>query len=238
MTENQNLYFIRLLQAAFRNPDRKRAIMAAIDEIESKKKLAEYREGYRNFKVFLKAIDSYASSDPEIAGSLGAEIIESKMIDILTNTFQGNEKDMQAIMKLIEADPGLLSDYETLKTEISEFLPTDTVIMIEILKDGRSYASFAYEPSTKLVSVKGITPGSYTIRLSTGLLLWEGQLQEKELIWTKAFPREKVKAAAETKAISRKASLSESLLKGELILEIFPGLESGAIQLSVGKLEK
>jgi hypothetical protein len=238
MTENQNLYFIRLLHEAFRNPDRKRAIKAAIDEIESKKKLAEYREGYRNFQAFLKAIDKYASSDPEIAGSLGAEIIESKMIDILTNTFQGNEKDKQAISELLKSDPGLLSDYEALKTEISEFLPTETLIIIEILKDGRSYASFAYEPSTKLISVKGITPGSYAIRLSTGLLLWEGQLREKELVWTKAFPKEKVKAAAETKAIGRKASLSKPLLNGELTLEVFPGLESGAIQLSVRKPEK
>jgi hypothetical protein len=238
MTENQNLYFIRLLQEAFRNPDRKRAIKAAIDEIESKSKLAEYREGYRNFQAFLRAIDKYASSEPEIAGSLGAEIIESKMIDILTNIFQGNEKDKQALMKLIKTDSGLLSDYEALKTEISEFLPTETLIMIEILKDDRYYASFAYEPSTKLISVKGITPGSYTIRLSTGVLLWEGQLQEKELIWTKAFPKEKVKAAAETKAIGQKASHSEPLLNGELTLEIFPGLESGAILLSIRKSEK
>jgi hypothetical protein len=238
MTENQNLYFIRLLQKAFRSPDKKRAMKAAIDEIESKSKLAEYSEGYRNFQAFLKAIDKYASSEPEIAGSLGAEIIESKMIDILTNTFQGNEKDKQAISELLKADPGLLSDYEALKTEISEFLPAEASIMIEILKDGRSYASFAYEPSTKLISVKGITLGSYVIKLSTGLLLWGGQLQEKELIWTKAFPKEKVKAAAETKAIGRKASLSKPLLNGELILEVFPGLESGAIQLSVGKPEK
>jgi hypothetical protein len=238
MTENQNLYFIRLLQEAFRNPDRKRAMKAAIDEIESKSTLAEYREGYRNFQAFLQAIDKYASSEPEIASGLGAEAMESKMIEILTNTFEGNEKDKQAIIELIKADPGLLSDYEALKTEISEFLPAETAIMIEILKDGRPYTSFAYKPLSSLISVKGITPGSYAIKLSTGLLLWEGHLQEKELIWTKAFPKEKVKAAAETKAIGRKASLSKLLLNGELTLEVFPGLESGAIQLGVGRPEK
>jgi hypothetical protein len=238
MTENQNLYFIRLLQKAFRSPDKKRAMRAAIDEIESKSKLAEYREGYRNFQAFLKAIDKYASSEPEIASGLAAEIIELKMIDILTNTFQGNEKDKRAILELIKADPGLLSDYEALKIEISEFLPAEASIMIEIIKNGSLYTSLAYEPSSTLVSVKGITPGSYAIRLSTGLLLWEGQLQEKELIWTRAFPKEKVKAAAETKAIPRKASLSKPLLNGEFTLEIFPGLESGAIQLSVRTPEK
>jgi hypothetical protein len=238
MIENQNLYFIRLIQKAFRSPDKKRALKTAIDEIESKSKLAEYREGYRNFQAFLRAIDKYASSEPEIASGLAAEIIESKMIDILTNTFQGNEKDKRAIMELIKADAGLISDFEALKPEISEFLPEEASIMIEILKDGRPYASLAYEPFATLISVKGITPGGYAMRLSTGLLLWEGQLQEKELIWTKAFPKEKVKAAAETKAIGLKASLSKPLLNGELTLEVFPGLESGAIQLSVRKPEK
>lgn len=238
MTENLNLYFIRLLQKAFRSPDKKRAMEEAIDEIESKSKLSEYREGYRNFQAFLKAIDKYASSEPEITGSLGAEIIESKMIDILTNTFEGDEENKRAIIEFIKADPGLLSDYEALKTEISEFLPTEASIMIEILKDGSLYASFVYEPLSKLISVKGLTAGSYAIRLSTGLLLWEGQLTEKELIWTKAFPKEKVKAAAETKAIGRKASLSKPLLNDELTLEVFPGLESGAIQLSIRKSEK
>jgi hypothetical protein len=238
MSENNGLYFIRLLQQAYNSSDRQKAFGAALEEIRSKGNLPEYRDGFENFQFFLKVLDEYAYTKTDIVSDLKAGILEAKVIDILTDTFAGSDKERQTIIDVLKADPRFLSEFQSLKAEIEEFLPRGSSIMIKIEKDGQLFASFAYSPSSERSLVKGITPGSYSIKLSTGLLIWQGKLSEKELIWTKAFPREKVKAAAETKAIGQKTSHSEPLLNGELTLEIFPGLESGAIQLSVRKPEK
>jgi len=234
MTEN-NLYFIQLLQKAFKSSDSALAFKEAIEEIKSKGKLPEYREGYDNFLAFINAIEDHLISQPELIEDLKTGILETEMIDLLTDTFTGSDKEKQEIINLIKADPGMLLAYNELKAEMAEFLPKDLPMLIEIEKDGNPFASFAHEPSSESILIKGITSGNYVIKLSTGLFIWQGNLSDKQLIWKKAFPKEKLKAAAETKIIGQKASFTEPLLKGELILEVFPGLESGAIQLTFRK---
>jgi hypothetical protein len=234
MTEN-NLYFIQLLQKAFKSSDRKLAFKAAIEEIKSKGKLPEYREGYDNFLAFINAIEEYLLSQPELIEDLKAGIIETKMIDLLTDTFSGSDKEKREIITLIKADPEMRLAYNELKVEIAELLPTDMPLLIEIEKDGNPFASFAQVASSESILIKGVTPGNYVIKLSTGLLIWQGDLSDKQLIWKKAFPKEKLKAAAETKIIGQKSSFAEPLLERELLLEVFPGLESGAIQLTIRK---
>lgn len=234
MTEN-NLYFIQLLQKAFKSSDRKLAFKAAIEEIKSKGILPEYRKGYDNFLAFMNAIEEHLMSEPELMDDLKTGIIETKMIDLLTDTFTGSVKEKQEIINLIKADPGMLLTYNELKAEMAEFLPKNPRLLIEIEKDGNPFASFAHVASSESILIKGVTPGNYIIKLSTGLLIWQGQINDKQLIWKKAFPKEKVKAAAETKVIGQKSSVTEPLLNGELILEVFPGLESGAIQITFRK---
>jgi hypothetical protein len=218
MAENNDLYFIQMLQKAFKDPDKRQALLAAIEEIKAKGKMPEYRGGFKNFRSFIKVLDEYASTEPDIVSGLKAEILETKIIDILTDTFAGSEKEKQAIIDVIKADSGLMSEYQALKAELEEFLSEESAIFIEIEKDGHLFTSFGYTQSSELTLIGQVFPGNYTIKLSTGFLIWQGELTERELIWTEAFPHEKVKAAAETKAIGRRSSHSEPLLNGELIL--------------------
>jgi len=90
------------------------------------------------------------------------------------------------------------------------------------------------QDSTPL-EITGITSGDYMIRLSNGRLLWSRKLQENQICWELAFPGREYPAAAMTEPTQASALPPESLLGGSLILEIFPGLETAMLRISLVK---
>jgi hypothetical protein len=77
-------------------------------------------------------------------------------------------------------------------------------------------------------------PGFYRIGLSTGWVLWEGPVTEKDLMWSRAFPGMPLRLAAATEAEDSHASREFCLLDDEVGVSILPGLESGSIELRFG----
>jgi len=80
-----------------------------------------------------------------------------------------------------------------------------------------------------------IEPGPYSLSLSTGRLLWEGELTASHLLWQEAFGDTPWEMAAETEVGDEEPTLTESLLDGELLLQVFPGLEAGAIAIRMSE---
>lgn len=235
MTESRDLHFIRILLNAFGSKDKKEALKAAFKEIKNKGKLPEYRTASKNFEKFLKIVDDSVSSQPDIRHNLETEMSESTLIDLVTDTFPGNDEEKQKVLSLIKKNPGLLSEYERIRNELSEFLPKPEQVQIEIEKNGKPLGLFEFDTATSRILVREVEPGDYLVKLSSGLLLWQGNLSREKLVWTSAFPGEKLPAAAETEPLRRKPSYREDLAEGEIRLEILPGLESGAMLLTLRK---
>lgn len=95
--------------------------------------------------------------------------------------------------------------------------------------NGRHLASAPLYPFEGMASIAGISPGTYTVKLWTGRVLWEGELSEADLLWAVAFPRRPLALAADTAPADRLRSRRELLLNGELCLSVFPGVEAGEI---------
>ena len=76
-------------------------------------------------------------------------------------------------------------------------------------------------------------PGYYCLRLSTGRTLWEGELSERDLFWSRAFPGQALDLAAGTGPREQRTSREVDLLGGEVVLRVCPGLETGCIEISV-----
>jgi hypothetical protein len=66
-------------------------------------------------------------------------------------------------------------------------------------------------------------------------MLWEGDLSRQELLWAFAYPEKDLPMAAETELSQREPTKTLSLLNGELIIEVFAGLETGEIRLKSGQ---
>jgi hypothetical protein len=232
MSDGNNLYFVRKLQAAFLERDRTRALKSAMEEIVALWNAPEYREGYRNFQNLMKALENEVVPDVALVDEVTAEILEARMLDIVTSSTEGSEDDKQGVMKLIQENPELRSTLQEMRNSLAILFPGDPAVEIEVEKDGFSFGLYRMEAGIDRIVILGILAGEYAVKLSTGLLLWQGRLRAEDTLWHLAFPGQKLPAAAETQMLRHEPSLSSDLLDGEVRLEVFPSLESGTIVLT------
>ena len=229
MPNDQRLYFIRILQAAFEERDRTEALKKAIEEITSLGKEPGYLEGFQNFQKFVRALDDQTVLDEYFQQDARSAYLEARIFDILTDTFSGTEDEKRALTRLIEDDPEITSALELMRENLASLLSEDVESIIEVEKGGLSFGLYRLEKGFHRIVIPGIQAGEYAIRLSTGLLLWEGQLEAEKLLWHLAFPGQKLPAAAESRRLSQQATLTMELMDGEISLVVLPGLESGTI---------
>ena len=116
-------------------------------------------------------------------------------------------------------------------TGIWEFQTVQRSIKVIITKDGKTIASLPMNLLENLRLIRNALPGLYTIRLSTGRVLWIGKLSEKDLLWSKAFPETELKLAAATGEVKRVSTKEFSVLDGGISIRVFPGFEDGTIEV-------
>jgi hypothetical protein len=232
MTDGRNLYFIRILQAAFEGRDRKAALKAAIENIVSMGRLPEYQGGFKSFRILMKALDEDAASDSELQQDIRYDHLEASITDIVTTTFDGSEEEKQTMMRLIHEAPELAAVLEEMCEGVTGLLFEPDALEIEVEREGLPFGLYRLERGFDRVVIPGIQPGEYAIKVSTEFLLWRGELRAKDILWHLACPESKLPAAAESKALRQEPTMTIDLLNGEVRLELFPSLESGTLILT------
>ncbi len=113
--------------------------------------------------------------------------------------------------------------------------PEHDLIPLEmhILRKNKAIDSFLIAQIPSVRVIKDARPGLYTIKLNTGRFLWEGRLTEQELLWKYAFPEESFLLAADTGDQTTQRTREIILMKGDLILRVYPGLEAGFLQIEI-----
>ena len=106
-------------------------------------------------------------------------------------------------------------------------------IDLYILKEGEPLATIPVLSDKSPINVANVSPGFYVIELSTGRRLWEGSLTKEDLLWTHAYLDSDIKMAADTEDEETDPIRVIELLGGDVIIQIFPGLESGTLQVKV-----
>jgi len=101
-------------------------------------------------------------------------------------------------------------------------------ITLKVERNGRQVGTIHMDSHGETVRLGGIEPGRYAIYLSTGRLLWEADIGETDILWSKAFPGRALELAADTPGTQRPPSRREPL-SGGLTLLVFPGVETGEI---------
>jgi hypothetical protein len=76
-------------------------------------------------------------------------------------------------------------------------------------------------------------PGHYVLSMDSGRILWETELTANDLTWTGAFPGRSLPLAAATSDHEDQPSQTISLLNGEIIVNVYPGLERGRLEIKV-----
>jgi len=114
---------------------------------------------------------------------------------------------------------------------IWELQPDKRTIKIIIIKDEETIASFPMNLSEKSRLIHNALPGFYTIKLSTGRILWMDEISKRDLSWREAFPDRELKLAAAVGEVKQVPTKEISVLDGEIIIRIFPGFEDGTIEV-------
>ena len=231
--DSKRLYFIPLLARAIESGDQDHAMTMAFDEIQRLGSLPGYEEGFWQFQEFVKSAIIPPVQEPDRKIQSIRYAIYRIISDLAAGTFGGDEKQKETIINAVKNNPRWNEEFERIKIEAQSFLAPETPIEIEVLKEDEVIASTI--PFKDPSSISPIYPGHYTIRFSNGRSLWEGELAHEDVLWAYAYPEKDLPLAAETEDTQREPVKTISLLNGELVIEVFAGLESGRMTIKSEK---
>lgn len=106
-------------------------------------------------------------------------------------------------------------------------------LSLSVERDGQAIGRCAFDDRTHSGSVENILPGSYRLWLDTGLLLWEDQIHERDVLWTRAFPDEPISMAADTGLEAVGPTRAVDLTRAGVLLRIYAGVEAGTMEIEL-----
>jgi hypothetical protein len=228
---SNDLYFLPIIADALRQAEPKEALKAAFEEIKALGQRPQYEQGFLQFQRFMAEVKKNWERPFQKPEDYAIDVIRWLALQAVGGLLK--EDEAKAVLDLIGLDSRWKGEFEKLCQETSESeMPRIPEIIIE--RNGEHIASISCEclPITK--EIGDVKPGQYAVRLDTGRLIWEGELTEQELLWASAFPGQNLDLAADTGEAIRRTTREITLLNGELIIRVFPEVESGCLELKIG----
>ena len=230
---NKNLYFLPLIADALMQPDLKVALRTAFKRIKELGRLPEYKQGFIQFQHFMVEVKknwgNHSTSDN--SDNIELRIVQDLALQLGTGLWEGDTSEIQAALKLIKAYPRLWEEFNKLCQETSEPETTHRNIEIVIDRDGEPFGSIIFDVPPCIKKIKTVKPGFHTFQLTTGRIIWQGELTEKEIFWGKAFPEQALALAADTGDKTIIMTREIKLMGGELIIRVIPEIENGCIEI-------
>jgi hypothetical protein len=227
------LYFVPLLLDAFDAEDRREAFSEAFAEILRRGAEPGYETGLAQFRSFMAVVVGTAGSENEI---------ERLFLEACLNSVDAAQalqvESKEVLEALLAHRPEWRQAYEQLAGHLLQ--PDDRDYPMEIILEyeGRPRETQTLVRPPALCRMSGLVPGAYTLRMAIGRFLWEGSLGRQDLEWAAAHPGRPLDLAADTGDELVEPTREYSLLRGELVMKVFPGLETGTMTISVVERDK
>jgi hypothetical protein len=231
MKEDKNLYFIPILARALDSEDHFSAFQDALTEIIRLGEMPEYKKGFEQFEMFIASGVQSLKDDAKALSEYQDMILDSLLLALALDTLAGSEELKGLLLQRIQDDPQIAKRYEDLCQHLAKEKESEPALDVELYREGELLDSQAYPTILHRTIFTQIQPGRYSLKLSTGWVLWEGTLEEKDLIWNIAFPSVAYPMAATTEIDERSHTKSINLMGGKVELSFHAGLESGSISL-------
>jgi hypothetical protein len=235
LKENRGLFFLPMIAEALQKPDPKKGLHEAFEEIENLGRQTEYKQGINQYQMFMFEINKNIG----VSSRLPEDILLNTMLldlglQVIAGVFEQNRDDEQASLDLIKSRLDWENQFKRLCSETEKGKAPDRTTKIIINKDGEYLETIKFSRPTFIKTLRDIKPGLYEFKLETGRILGEETLTKKELLWTYAYPEQDLKLAADTGDTVEQPGKEIEFLNGELILQVFPGLESGRLRVIIG----
>ena len=221
---SQELFFIPILAEALKGPDVLQALEKAFAIIERLGHEDQYQEGYCNFQAFMAEVDARRNILRE--QGLRMAILMS------TGSASAETEEWKTILEShLRRSPRLQAEYDALREAMATRARAP---VLQLLREGRQIGEVTFETVPGRHAIDGVRPGRYSLRTDTGLVIWEGELTSKDLVGTDAFGGRDLALAAEAGDVPRRPSREVKVPGARLVLRIFPGIESGALEIVIG----
>ncbi len=202
------LYFISILANASKQHNQKQAWLEALEKIKMLGQQSEYRDGYKQFLLFMKEIENHCS----LLEPFG---LEKEQYEELYQEFQALQVEDETLIHWQD------------KRSIKECLPT-----LVIKCNEKIIEEIHLPPSSSEIYINGIEQGHYSIQFNTERILEDFHLVDKDIIWSVAFPDTGFPMAADYKKIDSLIGFERILLDGEINVTVLRGLKAGRMRLS------
>ncbi len=136
-----------------------------------------------------------------------------------------SQNKAKELIDRIKSNPELLEKYY----KIDEEQKTD--ISLEIYKEEKQISSQSLVPKEEQLTFTNIEPGNYSIRLSNGRVMWDGEIKIEDVTINKSQPQKVYSLAAKTDKSDITPTRTIELLKDEMQLLIYAGLEFGKFKI-------
>ena len=221
---NHEMYFIPIIVQALEQQQVRHVLALAFEEIDALGQQPELAHGYTQFRRFMDLIE--ARCEDELCAA-----VRRCMLALATETLRSDAFHGQAALALVTSRPAWRSELERLSDEVRRIEQRRVWPKLVLSRDGREPHVCVLSGKASTESVSPISPGTYTLRLETGRVLWEVTLREADLVWSQSSRQRPLKLAAETPGAVAQPAREASLLGGELILRVFAGIEAGRIEV-------
>lgn len=230
---HNDLYFIPLLSRALDQPDPGTALQEAFEEIHRMGREQAYKEGFVQFREFMRAVFAHVGASLDFRAPNGAE----RAIALATETFEGDENERRTALGHVMAHPGEREVYTALRAALDAAASGRFSVELVVEGPGEIISEAFIERVPGSVHVEDIGPGPYAVKLASGRVLWEGVFREEDVLWARAFPGRPLEMAADSGDGTAPQPTSEfMLLGGEIIMRLFAGAENGYLEFEAQAL--
>jgi len=231
MPDSKKLFFIPIIAGALKSADPEKAMKNAFDEITNHGRLPGYKDGYEQFLAFIHYATAPSVEDFEDDVRHLTDAIYRLMYDLASGDFDGTDQQKEEMISLLKKYPRWSAEFERITEMIDDLEVSAPEMGIEVLKEDQVIGTLPV--SEMFATLRQVRPGRYSIRLTTGRIVWQGRIHREDLIWAYVYPGKDLAIAAETKPGKQKPTKIVSLLGGELEMRVFAGLESGEVNICV-----
>lgn len=222
---SHELFFIPIIAEALKRPDVQHALENAFATIQRMGHEADYEEGYGNFQAFMAELDARRNL-------LHEQDVRTAIL-MSTTGDPGEARDCRMVLDSeIRESPEFKAECDVLREALR---PRPRVSVLQLLRDGHQVEEMCFETIPGRHTIADIRPGHYGLRMDTGLIIWEGELTTKDLIWSQAFGGRSLELAAKAGGIQQRPPNTIHVPHAGVTLRLFPGLESGSLEIELNR---
>jgi uncharacterized protein YaaR (DUF327 family) len=231
---SNELYFISIIAKALQQENTEQSLKQAFEQIQSLGTKPGYEQGFAQFQRFMDTVNEHVKTevpDSQFRDELAKELI----VELATDTFEGSSEDKSKAMSIIKSNPKWQKEYDQLIGEIEELSQVPESIEVVVSRNNEPFKSVTFDDVPGSKTIERITAGLYKISFVSGQTIWEGKLDEQDLVWARAYPGRPFDLAADTTGRQPKPVKQISLFDGDIIIRIYPSIESGSMNITINK---